>query len=589
MSTTNAPEVPDLNARRRADRLLLSVGRRGGSWVVVLTVTALATAAGELALPAVIGGAVDAIVDGRSAAIWVVSCGVLIAMLAACAALDDLAAGAAIARSTARLRHGLMSHLLALGSRPVRDLPPGEMTARLVGNAAEAARVAPDVVHTVARLVPALGGIVALALIDPVLCATFVAGVPVFMLALRAFARDASQIATRYLALQGTIAGRLIDALAGARTIAAAGTAEREAERVLGPLPEMHRQGIATWRAQMRIATQEVVLVSLLEIAVLAVAGALLARGRITPGELIAASQYVILASGIGGAVTAMTRLVRSRAAATRVAEIFDELPPTYGLAPAPDGPGRIEFRGVTARVGGRTMLDGVDLVVPARALVAVVGRSGSGKSLLAALAGRLVDPDEGEVLLDGIGLPQLSRSELRRGIGYGFERPVLIGETLADAIACGTEIPSREALVAAADAACADDFIRRMPAGYDTRLADAPMSGGEIQRVGLARTFAHARRVVVLDDVAASLDTITEHHISAVLTGTLTDRTRIVIAHRASTAARAQAVIWIDDGRIREYAPHEQLWHDPAYRALFEAEEEPVPAAATATNGSPR
>jgi ATP-binding cassette subfamily B protein len=115
----------------------------------------------------------------------------------------------------------------------------------------------------------------------------------------------------------------------------------------------------------------------------------------------------------------------------------------------------------------------------------------------------------------------------------------------------------------------------------------DAPMSGGEVQRVGLARTFAHARRVVVLDDVAASLDTITEHHISAVLTGALADRTRIVIAHRASTAARTDAVIWIEDGRIRAYAPHEQLWHDVAYRALFEVDEEAVASdAAVTTNG---
>jgi ATP-binding cassette subfamily B protein len=589
VSANNAADTTDLDAHRRADRLLLSVSRQGGVWVVVLALTALATAATELALPAIIGGAVDAVVDGRSASVWIVCCGLLIAVLAACAALDDLAAGAAIARSTARLRHGLMAHLLALGSRPVHGLPAGEITARLVGNTADAARVAPDVVHSVARLVPALGGIVALALIDPLLCATFVVGLPIFMLALRAFSRDASQIATRYLTLQGTIAGRLVGALAGARTIAAAGTSEREAQRVLGPLPELHRQGVATWRAQMRITAQEVVLVSLLEIMVLAVAGALLMHGRISPGQLLAASQYVMLASGVGGAVTAMTRLVRSRAAATRVADILDEPPPSYGLASAPPGHGRIEFRGVTARAGGRTMLAGVDLVVPARALIAVVGRSGSGKSLLAALAGRLADPDEGEVLLDGVELSKISRRELRREIGYGFERPVLIGETLADAIACGTEVPTRDAVVAAAGAARADDFIRRMPAGYDTRLADAPMSGGEVQRVGLARTFAHARRVVVLDDVAASLDTITEHHISAVLTGALADRTRIVVAHRASTAARTEAVIWIDEGRIRAYAAHEQLWHDPAYRALFEADDEPAREVVTTTsNGDP-
>jgi ATP-binding cassette, subfamily B, bacterial len=586
MRRSKAANVTDLDVRRGANRLLMSVARQGGRWIGVLALTALAMAAAELALPAVIGSAVDAVLDGRAAGIWVLICGVLIGVLVACDALDDFASGAAIAHSTARLRHRLTGHVLALGSRPA--LPTGEIMARLLGNTAEAARVAPDVVRSVAGLVPALGGIVALAVIDPWLAATFVAGMPVFMLALRVFVRDASQIITRYLAVQGTIAGRLVDALAGARTIAAAGTAEREAQRVLGPVPELHRHGVAMWRAQMRITAQDLVLVSLLEIAVLAVAGALLARGQLSPGEMIAASQYVLLASGIGGAVTAMTRLVRSQAAATRVAEILDEPPVRYGTAPAPAGGGLVEFRGVTARAGGRTILAGVELVVPAGALVAVVGRSGSGKSLLAALAGRLVDPDEGDVLLDGMALPELGRRALRREIGYGFERPVLIGETLADAIAWGTEIAPRDEVVVAAGAARADDFIRRMPAGYDTRLADAPMSGGEVQRVGLARTFAHARRVVVLDDVAASLDTVTEHHISAVLTGALADRTRIVIAHRASTAARADSVIWLEDGGIRAYAAHEQLWLLADYRALFEAQDEPVAAVAATTSGGP-
>jgi ATP-binding cassette subfamily B protein len=545
--------------------------------------TALATAAAELALPAVVGSAVDAVIDGRSAGSLVLICGVLIALLVTCDALDDFAAGAAIARSTAHLRHRLLAHVLALGSRPVH--PPGEISARLVGNAAEAARVAPDVVRSVAGLVPALGGIVALAIIDPLLCATFVAGLPVFMLALRIFVRDASQIATRYLAAQGMIAGRLLDALGGARTIAAAGTTGLEARRVLGPLPELHRQGVAMWRAQMRITAQDVVLVALLEIAVLAVAGALLARHRISPGELIAASQYVLLASGIGGAVTGITRLVRSRAAAARIAEILDEPPVRYGTAAPPPGRGLVAFRGVTVRSEDRTVLAGIDLVVPAGALVAVVGRSGSGKSMLAALAGRLVDPDEGEVLLDGVALAELSRAALRREVGYGFERPALIGETLADAIAWGTEAPPRHEVVAAAIAARADDFIRHMPDGYGTRLADAPMSGGEVQRVGLARTFAHARRVIVLDDVAASLDTVTEHHIGAVLTGALAGRTRIIVAQRASTAARADTVVWLQDGGIRAHAAHAKLWLDPDYRALFEVQD--VPVAAT-TGGVP-
>lgn len=103
-------------------------------------------------------------------------------------------------------------------------------------------------------------------------------------------------------------------------------------------------------------------------------------------------------------------------------------------------------------------------------------------------------------------------------------------------------------------------------------------MLGGETQRVGLARTFAHAGRVVVLDDVAASLDTVTEHHISQVLlAGALANRTRIVVAHRASTAAAATSVVWLEHGAVRRVGAHADLWHEPDYRALFAAHAGPA------------
>jgi ATP-binding cassette subfamily B protein len=495
-----------------------------------------------------------------------------VAVLVACDALDDVADGAAIARSTAWLRQTLLEHVLALGPRAGERFSPGELTGRLVGNAAEAGRVAPSVVRAVANLIPVIGATVALAIIDPWLCLTFLAGTAVLIVLVRAFARDASEMAKRYLTAQGRIVSRLTDAISGSRTIAAAGTEEREGQRVLAPLPELRRHGLGMWRVQMRISAQDAVIVSLLEIAVLAVAGVELAHGRISPGELLAASQYVLLGTALGGTVIgALNRLARSRAAAGRIAEVLGEPAPESGTRPLPAGGGRLEYRDVTVRHGDQVLVERVNLSVPAGALVGVVGPSGSGKSLLARLAGRLLDPDEGEVLLDGVPLPEIDPAELRREVGFGFENPTLLGETVAEAIAFGGRTPSSAEVVAAAKAARADGFIRRMPAGYDTPLAEAPMSGGETQRIGLARTFAHAGRVLVLDDVASSLDTVTEHQISEVLAGALSDRTRIVIAHRASTAARMDLVVWLDGGRVRAKGPHHTLWRDPAYRALFE------------------
>jgi ATP-binding cassette subfamily B protein len=576
VSETHVQGATDREARRAADRLLARVTRRGGASVALLAVTTLALAGAELALPFVLGQTLDALIDNGSPGGWLLWIGLLVAALVVFDALDDLVSGATVARCTAWLRHTLLDHVLALGAGPAARSASAELSSRLVANAADAGSVAPDLVRAGIGIVPAVGGTVALALIDPWLCLTFLAGMPIFIFVLRAFARDASEQATRYLDTQGTIASRLVDALAGSRTIAAAGTQDREAERILRPLPELHRHGIGMWRAQTRIAAQDALLISLLEVAVLAVAGALLAAGRITPGEMLAASQYVLLAATLSSVVGFIDRLVRCRAAATRINEVLDRPAVRYGGMQLPPGRGRIEFRGVSASSAGRPVLRGIDLVVPAGCLAAVVGRSGSGKSLFAALAVRLVDPDEGDVLLDGVPLGRLNRSELRNAVGYGFERPVLIGETLGDAIAFGDRTPSVQDVVVAAQAARADDFIRRMPQGYDTMLADAPMSGGEVQRIGLARTFAAPRRLVVLDDVAASLDSVTEHHISKVLTGALSDRTRIIVAHRASTASRSDLVVWLDGGVIRAAASHEQLWRDGEYRALFAPDEGP-------------
>lgn len=587
----------DVTTRERSgatNRLLARVVGHAGPWVAVLAVNAVVLAAAELALPAVLGRTVDMVlrpdaVAGPAGMSWLVVLAALIAVFVVGDALDDLAVGASTARSTSRLRHDAVRHVLAVGLRGARRMSSGELTARLVGNTAEAGTVAPDLIRAVATLIPAVGGTIALALIDPWLCVTFLVVAPLLVGVLWIFTRDAADLSDSYLATQGTIAGRLVQALTGARTIAAAGTADREVRRVLEPLDDLHRHGVGMWRAQSRITVQDMLLFAMLEIAVLAVAGLRLADGRISPGELLAASQYVALAATLSAVVPSLSRLIRARSAAARIQDVLAPPLTPYGQGMLPPYGGRIQLRDVTVRTGDRVVLDRVNLIIPAGALVAVVGRSGSGKSLLARLIGRLADPDEGEVLLDWVPLPQLDRVQLRRAVGYGFERPALVGATLADAIAFGADRPDPPEVVAAAQAARADDFIRRMPGGYHTALSDAPMSGGELQRMGLARTFAHANRVLVLDDVAASLDTVTDHEISTVLTVGMADRTRILVAHRASTAARADAVVWLEDAAIRAVAPHHELWADPDYRALFEAVEPAASSAPSALRGATR
>ncbi|RWZ72138.1 ABC transporter ATP-binding protein, partial [Streptomyces albidoflavus] len=234
-----------------------------------------------------------------------------------------------------------------------------------------------------------------------------------------------------------------------------------------------------------------------------------------------------------------------------------------------PHGDGTLALCGVHVTRDGIPLLHDITLTLPGGTTTALVGPSGAGKSLLAAVAGRLTDADQGSVLLDGTDLRTLSADALRRAVAYAFERPALFGTTVADAVACGPlpEADLRQALRRAA----ADTFTDRLPHGTRTPLAEAPLSGGQLQRLGLARAFARPSRLLILDDATSSLDTVTAHLVGRALTEA--PGTRLTVTHRLSAAARADQVVWLDKGRVRGTGPHHTLWHDPAYRAVFGTE----------------
>jgi len=336
----------------------------------------------------------------------------------------------------------------------------------------------------------------------------------------------------------------------------------------------LRARGEASWRIQGRAAAQGMIIVPALQVIVLAVAGVRLAQHRITPGDLIAASQYATLAVGFGASIGQLNRLGRARGGSRRAAALLAQPRPGYGTDSLQGGPGQLRLRDVTVLRGGEAVLAGLDLTVPGGSAVAVVGRSGAGKSTLASVAGRLIDPDEGEITLDGLDLRRLAPHALRDAIVYAFERPALFGETPLEAISFGAFRPSREQVLSAAADSRAATFLTRLPGGMQASLDATPMSGGEVQRLGLARAFAHAvwARLLILDDATSSLDTATEMLVSRVLTDQMRDRTRLIVAHRATTAARADLVAWLDSGRLRALAPHRELWADADYRAIFGA-----------------
>jgi ATP-binding cassette subfamily B protein len=589
------------SSRSAATRLLLSVARASWIRLAVLAVLGAVSTGSALALPAALGRALDLIVraDDGGARNWLIACAALTAAAVAAEAGAGYLAGATDARNTARLRERMIRHITSAGPRMTDRIGAGDLVGRYTASTADAAGAATGAAGAIAAIALPLGGLVALGLLSPWLLLAFLAGVPALALLLRSFTRATTECVGEYLRAQGTIAAKLVEALAGARTIAAAGTEERERVRILAPLPALGVHGRRMWAVQGRAAGQAAVVVPVLQVLVLTCGGLLVSAGRLSVGELLAAARYASMAAGIGSLSGAAATLARGRAAAARLAGAtgrpgVTDVPGTvWGSRRLPAGDGELTLHRVCA---GEGLLEGVDLTVPGGSTTAVVGPSGSGKSLLAALAGRLAEPDSGEVRLDGVPLAELRRDELRAAVGVGFARPALLGETLADTIALGltgscerepdedgvrdaVRDGVRDAVHSAARAASADAFIRRLPLGYDTPCAEAPLSGGEVQRLGLARAFAQARngRMLILDDATSSLDTATELEVTRALRERLRTPTRLIVAHRAATAARADQVVWLAGrdagGGVRAIGPHRRLWRDPDYRALFRPE----------------
>lgn len=527
--------------------------RKAAGWLPVIAVSALVGTVGALALPVVLGRAVDSIVSGGSAVWFWVAAGLVVLGIAA-DLVDAYAGTACVAGTTAWLRDRLVRHVLSVGPR--HGFETGDLVSRVSANAAEAGNAGPAVVTVWTAVLPPVGSLVLLAYLDVWLAVAFLGGVVLVAVVLRLFTLRTAAVVTAYLSVQGRLAARLSESLTGVRTIAAAGTVLREERRVLALLPRLRAEGMRTWRVLSSSAAQGAVVGPLVLVAVLGTAGWGLAAGRLTPGELFAAGQYAMLGAGLGGLTGVFGRLARARAGAGRVGEVLAGSPVPYGTSPLPSGGGRLEFVGVTVS----SLLCDVSFVVPGGSVAAVVGRSGAGKSVLAAVAARLRDPTAGEVLLDGEPLRSLSHDELRAAVGCAFERPVLVGATVGSAIGSGGE--------AAARATYAHEFVSRLPLSYDTPLADAPMSGGELQRLGLARSWP-ATRLLVLDDATSSVDMVTEMRISTAFAHA-GGRTRLVVTHRLSTAARADLVLWLENGRLRAVGTHEELWQDRDYREVF-------------------
>ncbi|GIG28864.1 multidrug ABC transporter ATP-binding protein [Cellulomonas marina] len=385
---------------------------------------------------------------------------------------------------------------------------------------------------------------------------------------------------TRVRERYGAMLAAVSEAVVGAETIRAYGVADRT-ERTLDARIEDTRA--AQVRAQNLVATvfSSGTLVATGVLAVVVVVGTVLAaRGDLTVGALLAFLFLVqLFTQPVQMATEILSELQNAVAGWRRVLGVLEtevDVPePTDDeVLPTSTGPGRVELRGVSyGYPGGPTVLHGVDLDVAPGSSVAVVGTTGSGKTTIARLVARFVDPREGQVLLDGVDVRRLRDADLRRRVVLVPQEGYLFDGTLAQNVADGLRLaadapdgtapgPDDPRVVQVLEELGLGPWVAGLPAGVHTPVGQRgeAMSAGERQLVALARAHAADADVLVLDEATSAVDPATEVAIARALARLTAGRTTVTIAHRLSTAEGADQVVVVDAGRVVEHGPHARL-----------------------------
>ena len=305
--------------------------------------------------------------------------------------------------------------------------------------------------------------------------------------------------------------------------------------------------------------------------------------GRTSPGELAAFVFYSLLVGLAAGAISEVIgELQRAAGAAARIFELLQtpsEILSGANATQALPDPlrGDIEISNLTFSYPARRdieVLQSLSLHIQAGETVALVGPSGAGKSTLFDLLLRFYDPDTGRILIDGVDSRKLALTDLRQCFALVPQNPALFHGTIADNIRYARPEASDTAMVEAARIAHADEFIHKLPKGYETPLGDTGLglSGGQKQRLAIARALLADAPILLLDEATSALDAESEHLIQQAMPGLMSNRTTLVIAHRLATVRHADRIIVMDAGIIQDIGNHDELVErNPLYRRLAE------------------
>lgn len=472
-------------------------------------------------------------------------------------------------RVLTRVRAELYDHLNALSLRFHQSRRTGDLVTRMTGDVGRLQDA------TVTALLPLLGNLVTLVgmlvvivVMDWQLALVALLVFPAFALLGRRSTRRIVGVSRTQRRAEGDLASLATETLGSMAVVQSYGLQDRLRGRFASGNHKALTDGVRAKRLSAGLERSTDVLVGLASAIVLVAGAYRVLGGQLSIGELTVFLTYLKTAFRPLRDIAKYTgRISKAAASGERIVEILDETPDIVDASwarPAPRLLGHLRFEDVRLSYRpGHPVLRGIDLRVHPGQRVAVVGASGAGKSSLAGLLVRLRDPDAGRVLVDGHDLRDLTLASVRSQVAIVLQDSPLFAGTIAENIAFGVDRQvSEDEIAAAARVAGADEFIRALPEGYETRLSDrgTGLSGGQRQRIAIARAAIRDAPVVILDEALTGLDPDTEAEVIEALYRLTEHRTTLVITHDAHVAADADRVIRLEDGIVVADGPPERV-----------------------------
>ncbi len=478
------------------------------------------------------------------------------------------------------MRLGLFRQLQRLSPRFYADMPVGQIATRLNADIGEIQRVAAEIALAwVGNVIFLIGTVVILYRLDRVLFAASLAVLPFAVWALVRYRSRLEDAVTGVRDRSADVGSFLIETLLGMKVIVGFNAQDREAKRFRDRNDAFIDALMSMRRLTYLSGGVPGLLLSAGSAVVFVVGGMRVIDHTITIGTLVAFIAFQMrLVWPIQALMGLYASLASARVSLRRVNEILDaplDVVEAPDAVPLPAARGHIALDDVTFGFGrGVAVLDHVSLEVRAGERLAIVGRSGEGKSTIADLLVRQLDPASGHVLLDGIDVRRTRLADVRRNVLVVDQEPFVFNATIAENIRYARPDASEADVLGAADAAGLTTLVNRLPQGIETSAGERgrALSAGERQRLAIARAFLADPAVLVLDEATGSLDPVTESQVAAGYEAVMRGRTTIIITHRLELARRADRVVVLERGRIVEHGTASELLDnaDSSFAGLF-------------------